>query len=49
VSDDLEQDLARLLRDRVADMPASHDVAPATLARVHRRRSEARRAHDCRS
>src|SRR5262249_29289717 len=28
-----------MLRDRVADMPASHDVAAATVARVHRRRA----------
>jgi len=39
VTDDVEQELGRMLRKRVADLPASHDVAPATVARVHRRRA----------
>jgi hypothetical protein len=39
VTDGLEDELARMLHDRVADMPLSHEITPAALARVHRRRA----------
>src|SRR5690349_8325264 len=39
MTDDLEQRLARMLRDRVAEMPSSHEVRRATVARVRRRRA----------
>jgi hypothetical protein len=39
VTDELEQQLRAMLQRRVADLPDSYDVAPASLARARRRRA----------
>jgi hypothetical protein len=42
--DEFEQDLRRMLLDRLAAMPESYDASPALVARVRRRRASRRTA-----
>ncbi len=39
MTDELEQQVSEMLRNRVADLPASYEVAPSTVTRIRRRRA----------